>query len=507
MTLFRDRHFSAAIAANFLVGASLIVAMVDVPVITAMLVDPAAVSRTAALMLAPFTVLIAALSFAGGRIVGRAGLRLTAAAGLVLVAIGYAALWLGLRGGELIGMIPGLALAGAGFGLVFAPIGATAIDAAPAADRGIAAAMTLVFRLLGMTIGISTLTAIAVRRLQGLVGNLGNDRAAAGRNDSGFSGASDSAPLRDRPADQPAGRARDVSPGRCHRPPRSDPGRILCLSSIVRRGLSAEATTCTMRAGLSLTPAEGTMPRSVVLGVDSSTQSTKVIAVDMDSGETPAKGALRTAAATFSIPPNGGTRSSRPRARAVAPDMRVAAISVGGQQHGMVTLDADDEVVRPAPLWNNVDAAPDAERLNALADFGRETGSRLVASFTIAKLAHLARTAPEDLARTAAVGLPHDWLNLRLTGNLVTDRGEASGSGWWSPRDGRERRDLLALAVGAKTAERLQLPEVRGPDEPPGHCSRTPPQLSVCRPESRSDRGRVTTWPPRSASARARASS
>jgi hypothetical protein len=69
-------------------------------------------------------------------------------------------------------MVPGLILAGAGFGLVFAPISTTAIDAAPADDRGIAAAMTLVFRLLGMTIGISTLTAIAVRRLQGLVGNV-----------------------------------------------------------------------------------------------------------------------------------------------------------------------------------------------------------------------------------------------------------------------------------------------------------------------------------------------
>jgi MFS family permease len=172
VTLFGNRQFSAAIVANFLVGASLIVAMVDTPVITAMLVDQASVSRVSALMLAPFTTLIALLSLAGGRIVSQVGFRLTASLGMVLVAIGYAALWLGLRGGELLGMVPGLALAGAGFGLVFAPIGATAIDAAPDRDRGIAAAMTLVFRLLGMTIGISTLTAIAVRRLQGLVGNL-----------------------------------------------------------------------------------------------------------------------------------------------------------------------------------------------------------------------------------------------------------------------------------------------------------------------------------------------
>jgi EmrB/QacA subfamily drug resistance transporter len=172
VSLFLDRQFSAAIMANFLVGASLIVAMVDIPVITAMLVDQASVSRVSALMLAPFTLLIALLSFAGGRIVSRVGFRLTASVGLVLVTVGYAALWFGLRGGLLVGMLPGLVLAGAGFGLVFAPIGATAIDAAPAPDRGIAAAMTLVFRLLGMTIGISMLTAIAVRRLQGLVGNL-----------------------------------------------------------------------------------------------------------------------------------------------------------------------------------------------------------------------------------------------------------------------------------------------------------------------------------------------
>src|SRR4051794_22813682 len=170
--LFRDRQFSAAIVANFLVGASLIVAMVDIPVITAMLVDQASVSRVSAVMLAPFTLLIALLSLAGGRIVSRVGFRFTASLGLVLVAVGYAALWLGLQGGVLVGMLPGLVLAGAGFGLVFAPISATAIDATPDRDRGVAAAMTLVFRLLGMTIGISTLTAIAVRRLQGLVGDL-----------------------------------------------------------------------------------------------------------------------------------------------------------------------------------------------------------------------------------------------------------------------------------------------------------------------------------------------
>jgi MFS family permease len=123
-------------------------------------------------MLAPFTLLMAALSLGGGVVSDRVGAWRTAAIGLVLVAVGYASLWVGLRGGAYLGLLPGLALAGAGFGLVIAPIGATVIDAAPAADRGVAAGLSLVSRLLGMTIGISTLTAIGVRRLQELVGNL-----------------------------------------------------------------------------------------------------------------------------------------------------------------------------------------------------------------------------------------------------------------------------------------------------------------------------------------------
>jgi MFS family permease len=172
VTLFRDPLFAAAIAANFLVGAALISAMVDVPVITALLVDLNDVSRVAALMLAPFTACIAVLSFAGGFFTTRLGARRTAVTGFLLVTVGYALLWIGLRGGSLTGMIPGLIIAGSGFGLGFAPIGATAIDAAPEEDRGIASGLTLVFRLLGMTTGISLLTAIAVRRLQGLVGDL-----------------------------------------------------------------------------------------------------------------------------------------------------------------------------------------------------------------------------------------------------------------------------------------------------------------------------------------------
>jgi xylulokinase len=208
--------------------------------------------------------------------------------------------------------------------------------------------------------------------------------------------------------------------------------------------------------------------REVVLGVDSSTQTTKVLAVDLDTGAALAEGRTPHSGEDIQDPSAWWVALRSATRAALSDDFAVRGIAVAGQQHGCVTIDTSGMPVRPAPLWNNVASAPDADRLNMLADFAAEVGSRLVASFTIAKLAHLARTAPDDLTRTASVGLPHDWLNLKLTGVLASDRGEASGSGWWSPAEGRIRRDLLALAVGKEDAARLRLPEVRGPEDPAG---------------------------------------
>ncbi len=210
------------------------------------------------------------------------------------------------------------------------------------------------------------------------------------------------------------------------------------------------------------------MARSVVLGVDSSTQSTKVVALDVDTGEVVASGRAPHSGADIQSPEEWWRGLELAVRDIHSPGIEVKGISVAGQQHGCVLLDAEGGVVRPAPLWNNVASAPDADRLNASADFPAEVGSLLVASFTITKLAHIARTAKEDISRTVAVGLPHDWLNFRLTGELSTDRGDASGTGWWSPHEGRYRPDLLALAVGEDNAERIDLPAVRGPEESAG---------------------------------------
>ncbi len=164
--LFGARPFLTGIAANFLLGAALIVAVVDVPVVVALLVDQDRISTVGAYLLAPFTISMAVLSFAGGVVARRYGERQTAVAGLFLIVVGYAALWVGLRDDDYLQLIPGLLIAGTGFGLVVAPIGSQVIDSASPEDRGVAAAFTILFRLLGMTIGISALTAIGVRRLQ-----------------------------------------------------------------------------------------------------------------------------------------------------------------------------------------------------------------------------------------------------------------------------------------------------------------------------------------------------
>lgn len=153
----------------------------------------------------------------------------------------------------------------------------------------------------------------------------------------------------------------------------------------------------------------------------------------------------------------------------------VDAIAVGGQQHGLVALDADGEVVRPALLWNDTRSADAAtalvDELGAQA-WADGVGSVPVASFTVTKLRWLAEHEPDNAARVAAVALPHDWLTWRLAGHgpggdltaLVTDRSDASGTGYWSAATGDYRRDLLQLALGHDAI----LPRVCGPGESAG---------------------------------------
>nr|WP_221634572.1 xylulokinase [Nocardioides luti] len=205
----------------------------------------------------------------------------------------------------------------------------------------------------------------------------------------------------------------------------------------------------------------------MVAGVDSSTQSCKVQVHDAETGELVRQGRAVHPVGTEVDPEHWWSALGRAVDEAGGLD-DVAAVSVGGQQHGMVCLDDDGRVVRPALLWNDTRSADAAvaltEEFGGAATWAAEVGVVPVASFTVTKLRWLAEHEPDLAARTAAVCLPHDWLTWRLAGHtslseLVTDRSDASGTGYWSVPHGSYRHDLLRGALGRDAV----VPRVAGP--------------------------------------------
>jgi xylulokinase len=216
----------------------------------------------------------------------------------------------------------------------------------------------------------------------------------------------------------------------------------------------------------------------VVVGIDSSTQSCKVEIRRTDDGALLGAGQAPHPPTT---PPRSeqdpdawwaALRESFAAAHAAAGHPAIDAISVAAQQHGLIALDDRYRVLRPAKLWNDTESAPDAAWLvdqleDGAAGWADACGSVPVASFTITKLSWLHRSEPEVWKQVAHVCLPHDWLTWKLTGNLVTDRGDASGTGYWSPADGRYRWDLLAV-VDRDRDWTTVVPPVLAPDEAAG---------------------------------------
>jgi xylulokinase len=182
--------------------------------------------------------------------------------------------------------------------------------------------------------------------------------------------------------------------------------------------------------------------------------------------------------ARHTVSGTGGARETDPRewwsalrdALAATDRAReVGAIAVAGQQHGLVTLDARGAPLRPASLWNDTRAAPDAERLTTRLGaeaWARLTGLRPVASFTVCKWAWLRRTEPEVAKATVAIRLPHDYVTERLTGRGTTDRSDVSGTGWWSPANGAYLDEILSLSD--VELDPGLLPRVVGPAEAAG---------------------------------------
>jgi xylulokinase len=224
---------------------------------------------------------------------------------------------------------------------------------------------------------------------------------------------------------------------------------------------------------------------TLVAGVDSSTQSCKVVVRDAETGALVREGRAPHPDGT-EVDPAAWRAALQAAIDGAGGLGDVAAVAVGGQQHGMVCLDEDGTVVRPALLWNDTRSAGAAADLVAELG-GPEAGGRAwaeavglvpVASFTVTKLRWLAQHEPDNAARTAAVCLPHDWLTWELAGRggggpaggrqsldaLVTDRGDASGTGYWSPLTGEYRLDLLERAFGRTPV----VPRVLGPAAPAG---------------------------------------
>ena len=212
---------------------------------------------------------------------------------------------------------------------------------------------------------------------------------------------------------------------------------------------------------------------ALVAGIDSSTQSTKVEVRDADTGALVATGRARhphTTPPRSEQDPSAWWRAFETAwAEAGAP--RVAAISVAGQQHGMVATDEHGTPVRPAKLWNDTETAPDVgwliKKLGGPEAWAEAVGSVPVPALTITKLSWLHRSEADAWARMRHVCLPHDWLTWKLTGQLVTDRGDASGTGYWSPIEERYRYDVLEI-VGADLDWKGMLPTVLGPSESAG---------------------------------------
>ena len=211
--------------------------------------------------------------------------------------------------------------------------------------------------------------------------------------------------------------------------------------------------------------------RQLIAGVDSSTQSVKVVIRDANTGELLRQGrashpdgteinpALWKSALEAAIKDSGGLSD-------------VSAISIAGQQHGMVALDSDGEVIRPALLWNDTRSAQAALDLNreegGNAEIARKVGSVLVASFTASKLRWMADNEPHNAAKVASIALPHDWLSWQLQGGkdlekLFTDRSDASGTGYFDPITSHYREDIVRLAL--RQDLEVTLPRIIAPSQ------------------------------------------
>lgn len=203
-----------------------------------------------------------------------------------------------------------------------------------------------------------------------------------------------------------------------------------------------------------------------VLGVDSSTQSVKIVVRDAETGELINSASCPHPDGT-EVDPQHWFDALTDAIAEVGGLNSVDAISIAGQQHGMIVLDENGEVIRPALLWNDTRSGSQAEALNSeFPDIHQRVGSKLVASFTASKLRWLRENEPENAKKVRAVALPHDWLSWKISGSnnledIFTDRSDASGTGYFNPFNDSYELDIVESALGHTN---VHLPKLISPN-------------------------------------------
>src|SRR5438045_980033 len=220
--------------------------------------------------------------------------------------------------------------------------------------------------------------------------------------------------------------------------------------------------------------------RTLLLGIDSGTQSTKVVAVDANTGNV-----LGTGAQAYDLIPNlpPGAKEQHPHtwrdatAKAIRQALRgakavaaeVKAIGVSGQQHGFVPLDEKGEVIRPAKLWCDTSTTTECEEIMAALGGQKETikamGNAVLPGFTASKILWLIKNEPQNFKRLATILLPHDYLNFWLTGQRVMEYGDASGT---ALLDVRKRQWSRAMVDAIDPDLEGKLPPLMSSDRPAG---------------------------------------
>jgi xylulokinase len=209
--------------------------------------------------------------------------------------------------------------------------------------------------------------------------------------------------------------------------------------------------------------------------VDSSTQSVKIVVRDSESGALIAQASHPHPDGT-EVDPHHWFDALQAVIAEVGGLESLDAISIAGQQHGMVLLDSNGDVIRPALLWNDTRSAPQADTINAtFPNIHQGTGSRLVASFTASKVRWVLENEPENAARIAAIALPHDWLSWKISGStnihdLFTDRSDASGTGYFDAVRNEYVREILEWVSGKQD---VVLPRIVAPGEVAARAGKT----------------------------------